>query len=337
MMLTMFGVGAIADAVYQAMLNDPKAGVAQLAVQLDWTDERVREGLDELARLSLVRPSSEAPGEFRPVPPQVGLSALLLHQEAELRQRQDRLAAGKVALERLIEEYAALTRQRYTDVEQLVGLDSIRGRIESLACECESEIMVFAPDGPQTEENLQASRPIDLAVLQRGVRMRTIYQDSVVNDAASASYAGWLVEQGAQVRTTPVLPPRMIIYDRTIAIMPMDPNDSSVGAVLLRGTGMVTALCSLFSWVWESAQPLSRDRSCDDQGLTGQERAVLQLLAEGHTDEAVARKLAVSVRTGRRITANLTSRLGARSRFQAGVYALLKGWLDPANLDGGAR
>jgi DNA-binding CsgD family transcriptional regulator/sugar-specific transcriptional regulator TrmB len=330
--LTSFGLGEIADALYRAMLGDARLGVAELAQKLGWSPEQVRSGLDELARLSLIRPSSESPGEFRPVPPQVGLSALLSLQELELRQRQDQLLECKTTLEQLTEEYADANRQRYPAIEELTGIDSIRSRIELLASECQSEIVSFAPGGPQSEANLEASKPLDLAVLRRGIRMKTVFQDSVMNDGASAAYANWLVEQGDEVRTTPILPPRMIIYDRSIAILPRDPSDTSAGAVVVRGTGIVAALSALFNRIWDSARPLGRDREYQQGELTGQERVLLQLLAQGYTDEAVARKLGISVRTGRRMTANLTSRLGAKSRFQAGAFTLLNGWLDAADL-----
>jgi len=48
-----------------------------------------------------------------------------------------------------------------------------------------------------------------------------------------------------------------------------------------------------------------------------------------NTDEMVARKLGVSVRTVRRMASELMAELGARSRFQAGVRASERGWLDP--------
>jgi ATP/maltotriose-dependent transcriptional regulator MalT len=55
--------------------------------------------------------------------------------------------------------------------------------------------------------------------------------------------------------------------------------------------------------------------------ISPREWQVLQLLAQGCTDEAVARTLDVSLRTVRRVTADLMARLGARSRFQAGLNA----------------
>jgi len=45
------------------------------------------------------------------------------------------------------------------------------------------------------------------------------------------------------------------------------------------------------------------------------------------TDEAAARRLGVSLRTVRRWASHLADRLGARSRFQAGVRARERGWI----------
>jgi DNA-binding NarL/FixJ family response regulator len=42
----------------------------------------------------------------------------------------------------------------------------------------------------------------------------------------------------------------------------------------------------------------------------------------------MARKLGISERTVRRLVSDLTERLGATSRFQAGVCAVRLGWLD---------
>ncbi|MFJ5229289.1 LuxR C-terminal-related transcriptional regulator [Kitasatospora sp. NPDC088391] len=57
------------------------------------------------------------------------------------------------------------------------------------------------------------------------------------------------------------------------------------------------------------------------------ERRLLALLAEGLTDAAVARRLSVSVRTERRMVAELMHRLGAHSRFDAGVRAARRRWI----------
>jgi len=89
----------------------------------------------------------------------------------------------------------------------------------------------------------------------------------------------------------------------------------------------VAALVALFEQIWLSANPPGVTQPRDERGLNPQEQEILRLLASGQTDEVVARRLDVSVRTGRRITAELMERLGARSRFQAGYLAAVHGWL----------
>ncbi|GAA1230337.1 hypothetical protein GCM10009665_20920 [Kitasatospora nipponensis] len=57
------------------------------------------------------------------------------------------------------------------------------------------------------------------------------------------------------------------------------------------------------------------------------ERKLLGLLAEGLTDAVAAKRLSVSVRTERRMVAELMTRLGASSRFDAGVKAVRRRWV----------
>jgi DNA-binding NarL/FixJ family response regulator len=54
---------------------------------------------------------------------------------------------------------------------------------------------------------------------------------------------------------------------------------------------------------------------------------VFKLLGEGYTDASVAARLSMSVRTVRRTIADLTARLDATSRFQAGVNAAHNAWI----------
>ncbi|MEH1017726.1 helix-turn-helix transcriptional regulator [Micromonospora sp. CPCC 206060] len=75
----------------------------------------------------------------------------------------------------------------------------------------------------------------------------------------------------------------------------------------------------LLSRVEANAARAARHAPTTTLSMTEREREVLRLLAQGYTDESVARSLGVSLRTARRIAADLMVRLGARSRFQAGL------------------
>jgi DNA-binding NarL/FixJ family response regulator len=88
----------------------------------------------------------------------------------------------------------------------------------------------------------------------------------------------------------------------------------------------VAALVRLFELLWEQACPLPRWRPEDPVATTGAlDVELLRLLATGMKDEAIARDLGISLRTLGRRMATLLERLGARTRFQAGLQSARKG------------
>ncbi|MFF7211849.1 helix-turn-helix domain-containing protein [Streptomyces sp. NPDC008238] len=331
-MLTVLGLDSVAEKVYRAMLREPAAGVAALARSVGLSGEEVGDALDTLSELALVRPAAGDVGRLRAVSPDVGMEILMGRQQAQLAAQQQRLEASRAAAAQLISEYAELRpATSHPGVEQLVGLDHIRDRLTVLTREVREEFLTFAPGGPQTAENMAASRPLNQDLLDRGVRMRTIYLDSVRAHRPTVEHATWLAGLGGRIRTAPSLPTRMIIMDRLTAMIPVSSDDTAAGAVLLTGQGTLTALCALFETTWEAAQPLGESVPTHPNGLTGQQATAVRLLAEGHTDEAIAKRLGVSHRTARRIASELMDRLDARSRFEAGVRAVQRGWLPTAS------
>ncbi|WP_030023958.1 helix-turn-helix transcriptional regulator [Streptomyces monomycini] len=328
-MLEALGLDAHAEAVYRGMLAHPAHGVAELGAQLGLTESQVREGLDRLVDLNLLRASRDAPGALRPVSPEAGLEELLWRQEADLVRRQQQLMQSKAVAARAVAEFAGLRpppESRHT--ERLVGLDAIQSRLETLSRDLRQECLSIMPGGAQSPAGLDASRPLDEEALARGVRMRAVYQDSARNDAATLAYARWTVARGGEVRTSPVLPPRLLVFDRTTAMVPIDPARSRDGALCTTAPGIVASLVALFELTWEAAAPLGqpRRRTAED-GLTTGERELLKLLASGLTDEAAGRRLGVSLRTVRRQMASLMERLEVTSRFAAGLKAGRRGWV----------
>jgi sugar-specific transcriptional regulator TrmB len=207
-MLTTLGIDADAEAVYRAMLARPRDGVAAIGEALGLTEDQVRAALDTLSALALVRPSYEREGSLRAVSPDLGLELLLARQQHELEGQQQRLEASRATAARLIAEYAGLRPETDSPgVEQLTGLDRIRDRLATLTREVKTEVMGFNPKSAQTEEGMAAARPLDRQLLERGVRMRTLYLDSIRNNPPTIAHADWLARHGGQVRTVPPHPP----------------------------------------------------------------------------------------------------------------------------------
>lgn len=234
------------------------------------------------------------------------------------------------------------------DIEHLEGIGEIRALIAALVRDVSTEVMTFAAGGARSEAVLEATGSQAGMLLERGVRMRTLYPEGVRTGPVPVAYAKWLTDLGGQVRVARSLPVRLLILDHRTAIVPIDENDGAAGALAFGGirsggrSGTVTALCALFESMWEGAVPLGEGADPlgespgpsgespgpeDEPRLTPRRAEVLRLLGQGLTDEAVAKRLGISCRTAARIAADLLDRLDARSRFEAGARAMAKGWL----------
>lgn len=323
-MLQALGISTDSIAVYQAMLDQPGHGVAQIAEATGLTPTQVHNSLDELGQLMLVRASSEHPGKMRAVDPDIGLADIVARQEAELAARQAQLAASRAAVTRIVADRA---EHRSAHGERLLGMDAIHNRLERLGRDARSEIIGVQP-GVQSSQDLNAGRDHDLAALLRGVAMRTLYQEHARRHTHVVAYGHTLLGHGGEVRTAPTIPQRMVIVDRTHALLPIDPANTRKGALHVTEPGIVTALLELFEQAWNTAVPLGATRPDDPQtGLTDHERELLRLLGTGLTDEAAGQRLGLTDRTIRRQVASIMERLGASSRFEAGIKAAQRGWL----------
>ena len=326
-MLEFFGLGTSAEDVYRLMLTKPSWGVAELAEELAIGQDQVRSALDELFELSLLRRSVEQEGHVRAVSPSVGLQSLLAKQQAELDQRTQRIAAGQAAMAAMVAEYAdRQSPQGFAEAEQLLGMDAILQRIEELSDSACVELLSIMP-GVQAPQAVEAAQRNNAELLARNVTIRTAMQEAARNDKGTLAYAQSLTDAGAEVRAAPLLPPRMLVFDRSIAIVPVDPVNTTHGVLQLTGRGVVASLVALFEQVWASAVPLGASKAPDRQGVTPQERELLKLLGQGHTDDSAGKRLGVSERTCRRMMADLMERLGARSRFETGLLAAREGWI----------
>ncbi|MFI1016626.1 LuxR C-terminal-related transcriptional regulator [Streptomyces sp. NPDC020965] len=328
-MLKALGLDTVSERVYRAMLINPDENVSQLAARLGLTSGAMGLALDRLSELSLIYPTARESEIPRALGPERAMGILLARQEAALAAQRERTESARAAADRMLAEYAGTHPHGSGDsVERLHGIDTIRQRLAELGDSAQRSVMTFAPGGGHSDEDLRASRGPNHAMLARGVQLRTVYLDSVRNHAPTLWHVEWLNRCGARVRTAPSLPLRMIIVDRSTAVLPIDVSDARDAALVLRGESLLIALCALFEQTWTVAHPFGEaPRPSGESELNRREREVLRLLAEGHTDESVAKRLGISSRSARRIVAELLRRLDARSRFEAGILAVMAGWL----------
>lgn len=166
--------------------------------------------------------------------------------------------------------------------------------------------------------------PLDEELLaqcvSRGVRLRVVLDEQLAGQDAMPT---WTALSGSDGRTAPGVPVSLIAADdRTVLLVEAGAADSDPRATLVTQQSMVDALVGLFEAYWaRGAVPAHDDSDGAAPPLLERHRELAELLAAGHTDEAIARARGVSVRKlGREIT-TLRQDLGARTRFQAGAAA----------------
>lgn len=322
MALEILGLDGLSESVYRALLADPDADLYALAARLHVEVPQVRSAIGRLLELALVR--ERTPGRvFVPVNPDVALEAMLSLEQAELTRRERGILQARAELARLVRTSGGRVGpvRRLDDIAQVIDV------LKDLAARCYQEVLSVTSGEPIPAEHLDAALQDDLDMLDRGVQVRLLHTRHQLTSAAMRHHLQTMQRHGAQVRIADTLPHRLLVFDRTVAFLPVDPRRPSGGALVVREPAIIANLVTLFESLWTTAATLDRAVESGAPGASELDRAVLMLMSSGVKDEAAARQLNVSDRTYRRHVADILVRLGASSRFQAGVEAVRRGWL----------
>ncbi|MEU1287618.1 LuxR C-terminal-related transcriptional regulator [Kitasatospora sp. NPDC005856] len=266
------------------------------------------------------------PAAWQPVSPQAATAQLLSARDTALRAREEALREQRRLIQQQRDGLAALVpvylqaRQHafpQGTIDRLPDQFAVRSLLADVIDSCRSEVLVSKHGGSFPPAALREALPRDLALLDRGVRMRSLYQHATRFDQPTRVHAEQLIEAGAEIRTLPEVLPQLIIVDGSLALLPA----RSGGALIIREPDLLSYLLTVFERDWENATPFASGPQAAHDVTKTMKQSILVLLAKGLKDESIARRLGISLRTCRRHVSDLLDSLGAHSRFQAGVVA----------------
>ena len=189
--------------------------------------------------------------------------------------------------------------------------------ISGAVAEAEEELLTAQPQAGRERASLKAAVQRDKAALDRGVKMRTLYQHSARRHALTRNYVTEMSGLGAEVRTLDEFFNRMIVIDRRLAIIP-GPGGVEV-AIAVREPALVAYLVDVFERAWERARPFTNTERSMMNDIAREQRAMtIRMLIEGHSDPVSAKRLGVSARTFAGYIADLKAEYDADTRFQLG-------------------
>ncbi|OON75387.1 helix-turn-helix transcriptional regulator [Streptomyces tsukubensis] len=303
--------------------------------QLDTTADEIERARKELLVLGLLiedsgEDSADGAPTVKATAPEAALLRLLSAEEEAAARLTDQIRHTREQIDAMREVFLPLHTARTSELsgEVVSSPEKIARVLSDTADIATSEILSMHPGPVMAPEVLAQGLRRDVRVLERGVVMRSIHLRPMTRIIHSMTHLQELGAAGAQVRIASIVPFRFILVDRVQALVPALHTNSSNAMMVLRGEAVTALLVKVFEMCWASAAPLETAETGQEAGFSSQQLWVLRLMATGRKDEAIARELGVSVRTLRRVMAELMARLGVESRFQAGITATKMGLLD---------
>ncbi|WP_028656999.1 MULTISPECIES: LuxR family transcriptional regulator [unclassified Nocardioides] len=195
--------------------------------------------------------------------------------------------------------------------------DAVQPYLTTLVSEAQEELLTAQPQANRSTRTVQQAAARDIAALQRGLVMRTLYQHSARRHPATHKYVAQVTEHGAEVRTLDEFFDRMIVVDRRVALIPAP--DSPTTAVVVREPAIVAYLVDVFERAFARGRPFSSAGQSVQKEIASEQRAMtIRMLIEGHADAVSAKRLGVSPRTYAGYVAELKEEYDAETRFQLG-------------------
>jgi DNA-binding CsgD family transcriptional regulator len=271
-----------------------------------------------LLELALLHPDPDDMDWLVPTSPQEVMTRLLRGVYDEVSASERRMGSAVAAFE----WYAGLGPQISVGAEGsairvLDGLSRIQAAMDAATEACTTEVLTVQPGGIRPEHELTEGLHRALALRARGVRMRDMYTHVARHGQGLLNYLE-LMGEAVEARTLDEVIDRLILFDRTVAFIPANPDRTL--ALELRHPALVAFLATVFERLWRLAIPLTAPLpDTGIEGISHREQSIAALLAEGHQDAVIAERLGISVRTCRAHIARLSETLGAASRTQLGV------------------
>lgn len=285
------------------------------------------DGTPCLIDFGLLHPTLENTEWLEPTDPATALHRLLRNSAeriADERRRETQLTAAFEPLMRIGNRRTATGSPSITVLD---GLQRINAAIEEAMTDASHDLLAVQPLGNRPAQTLAVARERDQRLLDRGGRIRTLYQHTSRHSLPLLAHYERL-EGDVEARTLDEVVERLIVIDRKVAFIPAS-KDRKL-ALEVRHPALVDYFVTTFDRLWRLATPMYPQavQPPTVNGITPRQRAIATLLIEGHTDTAIAERLGMNVRTARVHIAKLAATLGSESRAQLGYLIGQSGILE---------
>jgi sugar-specific transcriptional regulator TrmB len=293
---------------------------SDISIHLALSLRSSQRALNTLERKGLVTHSPEQTKLYSAVPPDIAAEVLIARRQSQLH----RARADMVKLRDFIENERK-GRQAEERVVEILPPQTTIQMFSQFIRSVQTEILCLERL-PMLVSDIDKPDDAYLERVARGVHCRSITDSQLFNLPGTLNRLRIAAAAGEQFRVFPALPFKLVVFDRRIAIIPLHLASPDGPYLLVRSSSLLDALCETFEMYWRAATPFIAGHVAigpadapDSDPLHAD--ALLTLLASGMNDKSIEHELNVSTRTLARRIFELTMRLGASTRFQAGWLA----------------
>ena len=338
--LTAVGLAPMSEQVYLFVVGCGRTTLHEVAeaFHLDLT---VASGvLDDLRDVGLIALPEVPGGSYAAIDPQIALGAVADQLVAQASSLRDRIPA-------LAEQFRSTAAPEEADPMTVLLTDpvDVASWYARLQHQAGWEMLTF--DRPPYIS--LGMEPLQVSTIARGVTWRVVYAAESFTREDAWEETVRMGERGEQARIAPTLPVKLVVVDRSIALVGLRLDGASVESMVTESPPLVALLVETFESYWRRGMPLvgggpslggtaGPSKLGDGAGAASpsrprttppsrEQQAILALVGAGLTDEVIAARLGISVRSLRRRSQRLMQELGAANRFQMGVEAARRGWV----------
>ncbi|MET9789288.1 helix-turn-helix transcriptional regulator [Streptomyces canus] len=319
--------------VYEFVLAREPATLSQVAIALRIPVADVRRALDLLRELRLLR-YSDTVGGFMAICPEAAQNELVIPLQQAVNDKRRELAGIHQRLHTLSGIFSTLRRSRQPRDKVVLLLDSQQAaqHLADALRQCTSEVLAMQrfDGGPR-----HSFQPCEVAKASNGVPFRLVCHHSARARSTTRTRVRQMIDEGARVRTTNQVFDNLVLIGDDVAFVSHQAQEEDIPSIIaVYEPTIILLLHRLYEFAWQSGTDFEAETVSYGETLTDLNAGIINLMAQGLKDEVVARRVGVGSRTFRRHISNIMDKLGASSRFQAGVAAARAGLVDGPT-DGG--
>ncbi len=261
---------------------------------------------------------------WRVLPPDVVLPAYAMRLEDQARA----VRSSVTAMARLFEQSEERSRglEAFEGIRIMTTLADVRQGIARIVGTARSNVMTVYADSPVCRELLNASQDVHQRILLNSsgepIHVQANYSDTLLGEPLLPRVMGWRAASGEEQRVTPGMRLTCMANDTGLSLVDLKDENGGPHGLMISDSAFSKAILDVCRWAWPIGVPWRQGTTSDPaESGTPQSQTILQMMAAGASDAAIARHLGVSQRTVERRIRAIMDQLNTTTRFQAGVLA----------------